>query len=380
MAKLESYNRHDLDLILAEAYRLWTDENSYENDVDLSRSYLNKSMAHPDWVFTPGALGEGRKVTVAKVTERCKAVMGDRKMQSQTNVVGSWVITAPEEILDDPDKMTKFFEVVYRFTCDRYGYENVVDGVIHYDEGKPHMTVYVVPVCKSRKTGRETVSSASMWGKNTGELRSYHQDLEAVMTKELGMKGLVLNGRTIGNYTIKELKARTAMENKLAEERRSIDDDRNAINEHVMKVNESVDAFNEQVAGFEEYKRKYKNEISAEKARHEKEMAEERARLAQEREEARDAKEAAEASRRANQSLLASLRGMLRAIREFDAELSERDKERLAEFTQAYEDKKRELAEIDKLFIRDEIEDGSMGAKSEQYFAKRRHGTDSDLL
>lgn len=380
MAHLETYTKNDMHGIFGEMLRIPTDIQCYTNkdSVKLELSYLDRSMEHPEWTFIPGTLEEGRQMMKDAVLSRCRAIMGDRKMQPTTNVIGSWAVTIPDELIDDPDKVTKFFDEVYTFTVNRYGRENVIDGIIHYDEGKPHMTVVIVPACISRKSGKPSISAATVFGLK--EMHGYQEDLEAAMTKVFGIPKLILNGKTKGGYTTAELKARTAMENKLAEERRSIDDDRNAINEHVMKVNESVDAFNRHASEFEEYKRKCKNEISAERARHEKEMAEERARLAQEREEARNAKEAAEASRRANQSLLASLRGMLRAIREFDAELSERDEERLAEFTKAYEDKKRELAEIDKLFIRDEIEDGSMGAKSEQYFAKRRHGTDSDLL
>lgn len=55
------------------------------------------------------------------------------------------------------------------------------------------------------------------------ELKAYHKGLEAVMEKEFGMKGLILNGKTKGNYTTKELKERTRRENELKEREAALD-------------------------------------------------------------------------------------------------------------------------------------------------------------
>lgn len=195
MAHLDKFTRTDSRGVLKEAYR---ELRKYKNNVDTSLSMNNYSMEGI----------KSSKETLKRVDARCAEVMNGRKMQKQTNVVVSCAYTLPEYFYDKPaDEQRKCFDAVYRFIQDRYGKENVIDGVVHNDETTPHMTVYTVPVTTSRKTGNITVSSASLCTQK--EFNTFHKDLESYMEKEFGVKGLALNGRTKGNFTLGELKERT---------------------------------------------------------------------------------------------------------------------------------------------------------------------------
>ena len=195
MAHLDKFTRTDSRDVLKEAYR---ELRKYKNNVDTSLSMNNYSMEGI----------KSSKEALKRVDARCAEVMNGRKMQKQTNVVVSCAYTLPEYFYDKPvDEQRKCFDAVYRFIQDRYGKENVIDGVVHNDETTPHMTVYTVPVTTSRKTGNITVSSASLCTQK--EFNTFHKDLESYMKKAFGVKGLALNGRTKGNFTLEELKERT---------------------------------------------------------------------------------------------------------------------------------------------------------------------------
>ena len=195
MAHLDKFTRTDSRGVLKEAYR---ELRKYKNNVDTSLSMNNYSMEGI----------KSSKDALKRVDARCAEVMNGRKMQKQTNVIVSCAYTLPEYFYDKPvDEQRKCFDAVYRFIQDRYGKENVIDGVVHNDETTPHMTVYTVPVTTSRKTGNITVSSASLCTQK--EFNTFHKDLESYMEKEFGVKGLALNGRTKGNFTLEELKERT---------------------------------------------------------------------------------------------------------------------------------------------------------------------------
>ena len=127
------------------------------------------------------------------------------------NVLSDWVITCPQELLFDEQKQRRFFDVAYSFVCDRYGRDNVLQGFVHMDETTPHVHIPVIPVMNGR------VSSKAVFTRK--ELTSFHNDLDKVIEREFGVKGLIKNGRTKGNYTLKELKERTKDEKALEEAR-----------------------------------------------------------------------------------------------------------------------------------------------------------------
>ena len=245
MAHLDKFARTDSRGVLKEAYR---ELRKYKNNVDTSLSMNNYSMEGI----------KSSKEALKRIDARCAEVMNGRKMQKQTNVIVSCAYTLPEYFYDKPvDEQRKCFDAVYRFIQDRYGKENVIDGVVHNDETTPHMTVYTVPVTTSRKTGNITVSSASLCTQK--EFNTFHKDLESYMEKEFGVKGLALNGRTKGNFTLEELKERT----RVKEEQDKREKGLNA------KMREAEDAKKEQVL--------LKAKVEAEKEQLDKDKADFRA-------------------------------------------------------------------------------------------------------
>lgn len=223
MAHLDKFTRTDSRGVLKEAYR---ELRKYKNNVDTSLSMNNYSMEGI----------KSSKEALKRVDARCVEVMNGRKMQKQTNVIVSCAYTLPEYFYDKPvDEQRKCFDAVYRFIQDRYGKENVIDGVVHNDETTPHMTVYTVPVTTSRKTGNITVSSASLCTQK--EFNTFHKDLESYMEKEFGVKGLALNGRTKGNFTLEELKERTRIKEEQDKREKGLN----------TKIQEAEDAKKEQV-------------------------------------------------------------------------------------------------------------------------------------
>ena len=108
----------------------------------------------------------------------------------------------------DTELCKNFFDITYNFMKRRYGADNVIAGYVHMDETTPQIHVCVVPDAISRKTGRRTVSSASLLTR--AELHNFHQDLQKEMVNVFGRDAndYILNGRTQGGYTIDELKKR----------------------------------------------------------------------------------------------------------------------------------------------------------------------------
>lgn len=123
------------------------------------------------------------------------------------NVISEWVVTCPKELLDDPDKVTRFFEMTMNFVGERYGEDNVLCAYVHMDETTPHMHICIVPVVE------DTVSAKRLY--NRQELRDFHKSLDYECERTFGMPNLCLNGRTKGNYTVKELRERTKNEREL---------------------------------------------------------------------------------------------------------------------------------------------------------------------
>ena len=219
MGRLASYSKKSIVRVLKEHERSLT---FYKNEVDQNRMHLN---------YTFGAGSKSAEDVLQLIENRCKAIMGDRRIQDQTNLMSDWVFTYPKSLCEkkkydtgevskktgepiyktyyspkDPEHCKKWMTTIYEFCQQRYGAENVIAGYVHMDETTPHIDINLVPEAVSRKTGKQTVSSASLFTRT--ELRKCQQELEACMEKEFNHKGMILNGRTAGNYTIDELKAR----------------------------------------------------------------------------------------------------------------------------------------------------------------------------
>lgn len=204
MANLQKYKRKEMPAVVKEATRQL---RSYKNKVDPSRSHLNYTLVG----------GEDYKSIAQFVDKRVRDVMGPKiKAQTKANMrpLGTWVITLPTQLEGlSAEEQRRFFESCTEFVSDRYGAENLAYAIVHNDETRPHIHVGVVPACTSRKTGKTTVSSASMFTKE--DLGTFHDDLDKHIALEFGQAGLMRNGRGKGKYTLDEMKERDRIASEL---------------------------------------------------------------------------------------------------------------------------------------------------------------------
>lgn len=202
MAHIDKFSRQDLRRVLKETYREYDDPDKYENEVDPSRTHLNYSMRFKSSYEFMKALDD-------RVADLINNTMGGKAPKLEPKYV-SWVMTAPKCLHGDDAKLKLFFTEFYKFCQERYGKDNVIDGVVHMDETSPHMTVYIVPECISRKSGKPTISAATRFQRN--ELRMFHSDFDKVCEKLFGQANLVVRTEEERladpkNLTLRELKA-----------------------------------------------------------------------------------------------------------------------------------------------------------------------------
>lgn len=180
MARTEHYKKSQLRKIVNEHGRR---QSQYKNNVDLSRSCLNYNygVSDPD-------------ECVQAVNRRVNEIMDGQYLQTQASVAVEWVITLPKGLAG---RDREFFDEAWKFCGERYGKENMIAGYVHMDEDTPHMHMIFVPEATSRKTGRKTVSSASLMTKR--ECARFHNDFDKHCERIFNQPHLIRNGKTIGD-------------------------------------------------------------------------------------------------------------------------------------------------------------------------------------
>lgn len=123
----------------------------YSNtDIDPTRTQLNYSRKMEHNGMSPTEYYHHR------VDEVYMYFRGTKRESESVTGVG-WVVTCPNEIAGDKVKEEAFFKGVYDFIENRYGKENIINNVVHYDEGVknddgevivglPHIHVIVIPI------------------------------------------------------------------------------------------------------------------------------------------------------------------------------------------------------------------------------------------
>lgn len=179
----------------------------------------------------------------------------------EINTMAGWIVSCPKE-LTTREEQDAFFRTTEDFLEQRYGRENVVQAIVHYDEGKrepvldpqtgepqrddqgkmitrlvcgsPHLHFEFIPV---RKIDHGREHAKQKYDHRTDEydekvcaddvltrkeLRRFHPDLQAYLDKHLPFEAKVLTGITKAqgrNYTVGELKMQyetTKMEQELS--------------------------------------------------------------------------------------------------------------------------------------------------------------------
>ncbi|MCD8372183.1 MAG: plasmid recombination protein [Clostridia bacterium] len=195
--------------------------NNSNKDIDPERTPFNYSLLQP---------GES-------AYKRYKQRMGELYCYNRKDVkvLAGWVVTCPKEITDQKQQRD-FFQVVFDFLTARYGKENTVQAVVHYDEGKrekeftrwgepifdlngkqqekivygqPHLHFCFIPVVADmnpQHPQREKVCANEVLTRH--DLQTFHPDLQRCLNTA-GIECAVQNGVTKangGNRTVAELK------------------------------------------------------------------------------------------------------------------------------------------------------------------------------
>lgn len=189
MASVEKFRHSDVLTILHHCER--TVLHSKNQEIQREKSSLNDSLL-PERLMTDFNYYQHRKEQLY--------------CYNRENVVtlAGWIVTLPKYVL--PEQQERFFQVVYQFLSQRYGEENVVQAIVHFDESQPHLHFNFIPVAPDLKHGGEKICAAQVL--NRKELRSFHPDLQAYLNKN-GIYAAVQTGitkRQGGNKSVRLLK------------------------------------------------------------------------------------------------------------------------------------------------------------------------------
>lgn len=149
------------------------------------------------------------------------------------NTMASWVITAPADLSES--KLKDFFEAATDYCNSLYGEKNVVQAVVHMDEGvknsegvivagRPHLHYSFIPGVKNnrylKRNAHGNITEMARYEEkvcandllNKKHLQNWHSNFQKFLEKR-GIKCSVINGATSGgNRTVAELKDKTKIE------------------------------------------------------------------------------------------------------------------------------------------------------------------------
>lgn len=113
-------------------------DNHSNKEIDISRSHLNQDLMQDN----------------SNMVERFNERLEDVYCMNRKDVkaLGTWVVTLPDELKNESqNNQNNFFEETKEFLDKRYGKENAVCAVVHYDETTPHLHYAFIPVTFDEK-------------------------------------------------------------------------------------------------------------------------------------------------------------------------------------------------------------------------------------
>ena len=171
-------------------------DNHTNEDIDPNRSYLNYNLKEGDPLENYNA-----RISQIKVLNR-----------KDVNTLGLFVCHLPKELENEPKNVQEdFFKSVYSFTKQDFGENNIVSAIVHNDETRPHIHIKFIPVVKDKKN--EEIEKCSFKEKfKPIYYDQLHPRLQEHVSKDLQREVKILNGATIENQTIKQLKQQSKSE------------------------------------------------------------------------------------------------------------------------------------------------------------------------
>ena len=176
---------------LAVHFERKTDHHT-NKEIDVSKTYLNQDLM----------------ADASDMLSRFNARLNDVYCMKRDDVkaLATWIVTLPEELTEAPyEQQSAFFEATTNFLNERYGQENAVAAVVHYDETTPHLHYAFVPVVFDDKKSRYKVSAKEVLTRH--DLQSFHEDLDQDLKKVLPFyEQGILNHKTLPFENVAEIK------------------------------------------------------------------------------------------------------------------------------------------------------------------------------
>lgn len=172
--------------------------NPSNKDIDLTLSSSNYSLIHHNGL-TDFEYYKQRKSELYCINRK------------DVKVLCGWVVTAPKDL--PLGEYSAFFQATHNFLCERYGFENCVQSIVHNDEkGQPHLHFCFIPAVEDLKHGGEKICAHDLITRQ--ELKRFHGDLQQYLDAQ-GLHAHVKTGITKaqgGNRTVRELKKERSIE------------------------------------------------------------------------------------------------------------------------------------------------------------------------
>nr|WP_252616604.1 MobV family relaxase [Leuconostoc gelidum] len=176
----------------------------------MSKTYLNQEL-----------MADGSDM-LSRFNARLNDVYCMRR--DDVKALATWIVTLPEELAEAPyEQQSAFFEATTNFLNERYGQENAVAAVVHYDETTPHLHYAFVPVVFDDKKSRYKVSAKEVLTRH--DLQTFHDDLDQHLKKVLLFyEQGILNNKTLPFENVAEIKKYNDQFNALKTELADIED------------------------------------------------------------------------------------------------------------------------------------------------------------
>lgn len=226
MASIEKYTKKNIIYELRHNTRESTRPPS-NIDIDPERTQLNESLAPPDRGGAQPNDGEAARAARQYLKERLSEVYCYGR--DDLVVAASWVITAPKDF--PTEEREAFWHETYNFLNSLYNERNVIQAIIHRDEGlhidgrvvagEEHMHYVFIPVVKNDKYNKPNrygnISGSSLYEEKVcanelitkKHLEEFHPAYQQWLDDH-GIHATVHSGVTGGrNHTVDELKRDT---------------------------------------------------------------------------------------------------------------------------------------------------------------------------
>lgn len=170
------------------------------------REIEDNSNPDIDDTATPDNYTLAGGTTYAEAREIYKSRLSELKIYNRADVktLIGWIVTAPADLPESERRA--FFETTTAFLGNRYGNINTISATVHMDEATPHLHYVFVPGVIDKKSGEQKCCADQIFGKRTGDLRRFHDDLQTACDRA-GLHCHIKTGETQGRgYTVDELK------------------------------------------------------------------------------------------------------------------------------------------------------------------------------